>query len=235
MLFTFSVLLVRIVMIAIRFDMKKNEVVILLHGIGMSRLSMYYYQRAIEAAGYITINIDYPSRRFRAIDLFEIVSDLVKKELSAYEDYDKVHYVGHSLGGILARLLALDNEEEHVGCCIALGSPNRGSVLAYRIYENWFMRWYFGVALPDLFPDADFICSLSSLPKNYYLIAGTEYRLSPFGFSLEKPNDGTVLVREMIPEGLNKSHIYHFNVSHTSMLFSKDVRAQIVRLLDDNN
>ena len=215
--------------------MKKNEVVILLHGIGMSRLTMYYYQRAIEAAGYVTINIDYPSRRFRATELFDIVKKLIKKELSAYDDYDKVHYVGHSLGGILARLLALDNEDERVGCCIALGSPNRGSMLAYRIYENWFMRWYFGVALPDLFPDADFIRSLSLLPKNYHLIAGTEYRLSPFGFSLEKPNDGTVLVREMIPEGIDESHIYRFNVSHTSMLFSSDVRDQIVSVLDDNS
>ena len=215
--------------------MKRNEVVVLLHGLGMSSYTMLYYKRAIASEGYQTINIDYPSRAFNAVELLDIVSDFIVRELNNHSSYDKVHFVGHSLGGILARLLALKYEQDNLGCCIALGSPNRGSILAYKMRNNWFMKWYFGKALIDLFPDSDFIASISSLPKYYYLIAGTAYKLSPFGFILEKPNDGTVLVREMIPEDLSDSRIFRFNVSHTSMLFSSEVREKIITLLSRCN
>lgn len=210
-----------------------KELVILLHGIGMSSLSMAYYKSGIEAAGYTTLNLDYPSRDYSAVELLDVIKKLIDEKESALGSYTKVHFVGHSLGGLFARLLALDYKDNNLGSCIALGSPNRGSELAYRLGSNIFIKWYFGPALLDLYPNSDFISSLGDVGEHYFLIAGREHRLSPFGFLLEKPSDGTVKVDEMIPEGLDEGHISYFNVSHTSMLFSRKVRDEIIRFLRD--
>ncbi len=217
----------------VRMYKMNRELVILLHGIGMSSLSMVYYKLGIEAAGYTTLNLDYPSRDYNAVELLDVIKKLIDEKESSLGSYTKVHFVGHSLGGIFARLLSLDYKHHNLGSCIALGSPNRGSELAYKLGSNTFIKWYFGPALLDLYPRSDFISSLCNLPGHYFLIAGREHKLSPFGFLLEKPSDGTVRVEEMIPDGLDERYVSYFNVSHSSMLLSRKVRDEIISFLRD--
>jgi len=214
--------------------MKRNEVVILLHGLGLSSMMMLYLKRGLVHAGFDVINVNYPSRAYNVSDLLDVVEVLIKRECSSCDAYKSVHFVGHSLGGILARLSALNYTVDNLGKCIALGSPNRGSVLAQQLGSNRFIRGYFGPALFDLLPTSPFIASLDALPEKYYVIAGTRSSFTPFGNMLIKPNDGTVIVDEMIPEGLDDSLVYRFYVSHTSMLFSNKVRSKLIEVLMDD-
>jgi hypothetical protein len=45
------------------------ETVVLLHGLGRSSFSMKQLASSLEDAGYVTVNIDYPSTRLEAEDL----------------------------------------------------------------------------------------------------------------------------------------------------------------------
>ena len=211
--------------------MKKNELVILLHGLGLSSFTMLYIERGLSAAGYDTVKINYPSRKHSVPHLLDIVSDLIDLKTSIV-NYEKVHYVGHSLGGILARLLALKHTENNLGCCLALGSPNRGSVLAEMMSKYRLFNAYFGPALCDLSHGSKFIHSLTELPNCYFVLRGTRSSFTPFGNYLQKPNDGTVVDEEMVPEGVSSEYIYDFYVSHSSMLFNVEVRSKIVDILE---
>jgi len=211
--------------------MKNNEVVILLHGLGLSSYTLLYIEHSLAAMGYETINVDYPSRGYCVTDLFDIVSTIIAQENDSFNKYDKVHFVGHSLGGILARMLAIEYSDTNLGMCVALGSPNQGSTLA-ELMTSWrLVRGHFGPALFDICPQSKFITSLRSLPSNYALIAGTRSKFTFFGWWFDDINDGTVMVSEMIPDGLDQCNVYRFDTSHSSMLFNKDVKNKIMELL----
>ena len=214
--------------------MKKNEVVILLHGLGLSSYTLLYIEHSLAAMGYETINVDYPSRGYCVTDLFDIVSTIIAQENDSFNKYDKVHFVGHSLGGILARMLALAYQETNLGMCVALGSPNEGSSLAKRLSSWRLIRGHFGPALFDICPQSEFINSLDSLPTKYELIAGTRSKFTFFGWWFNDINDGTVMLSEMIPSGLDSSDVYRFDVSHSSMLFNRDVKDKVIELLRDD-
>jgi len=212
--------------------MKNNEVVILLHGLGLSSYTLLYIEHSLAAMGYKTVNVDYPSRGYCVTDLFDIVTTKITQENKSFNEYDKVHFVGHSLGGILARMLALEYVGFNLGMCIALGSPNQGSSLANRLSSCRLIRGHFGPALFDICPKSEFINSLDSLPKRYKLIAGTRSKFTFFGWWFKDINDGTVMLKEMIPNGLSEGSIYYFDVSHSSMLFNREVKDKIIELLE---
>jgi len=211
--------------------MKNNEVVILLHGLGLSSYTLLYIEHSLAAMGYETINVDYPSRGYCVTDLFDIVSTIIAQKNDSFNKYDKVHFVGHSLGGILARMLALSYQDANLGVCVALGSPNKGSSLAKQLSSWRLIRGHFGPALFDICPQSEFINSLDSLPTRYSLIAGTRSKFTFFGWWFDNINDGTVMLNEMIPSSLVSKDVYHFDVSHSSMLFNKDVKDKIIELL----
>ena len=211
--------------------MIKNEVVILLHGLGLSSYTLLYIEHSLAAQGYETINVDYPSRGYCVTDLFDIVSTKITQTNDSLDQYDKVHFVGHSLGGILARMLALEYAGRNLGMCVALASPNKGSSLAKRLSSCRLIRGHFGPALFDICPDSEFIASLNSLPTQYALIAGTRSKFTFLGWWFSDVNDGTVLLEEMIPDGLDHSDIYKYDTSHSSMLFNRDVKDKVLELL----
>ncbi len=211
--------------------MEKSEVVVLLHGLGLSSYTLLYIEHALAVNGYETINVDYPSRGYCVSDLYDIVLHKIVQENNPLSTYTKVHFIGHSLGGILARMLALDYDDTNLGMCIALGSPNNGSSLAKRLSSCRLVRGHFGPALYDISSESDFIDTLTSLPKRYALLAGTRSKFTFFGWWLKGVNDGTVMVSEMIPNGLDESSVYRFDVSHSSMLFNSEVKDKIIELL----
>ncbi|HEY5552198.1 MAG TPA: alpha/beta fold hydrolase [Opitutaceae bacterium] len=102
------------------------EHVILVHGLWRSSRSMMPMQEALEQAGFVVLNVDYPSREASIEELSEeTIGPAIEacKELGA----TRVHFVTHSLGGILVRSYFSRHSAEFVGRVVMLGPPNQGS------------------------------------------------------------------------------------------------------------
>ena len=104
--------------------------IILIHGLFHNRACWFWMKFCLRRKGFtnlVTINLP-PWKNVESL-----TERLVTKvdELRVTEGFDRVHLVGHSMGGIIARnYVQLRGGATKVDRCILLGSPNLGSKLA---------------------------------------------------------------------------------------------------------
>ncbi len=101
------------------------EQVIILHGLGRRGASMQKLATAIEAAGFQPMVLDYPSTSLAIEPLADELCKMLPSE-------GRLHFVGHSLGGILSKKLAKRMGLARRGRVVQIGAPNFGSELAAR-------------------------------------------------------------------------------------------------------
>jgi len=100
--------------------------VILLHGLCRSNSSMVKMAAALTEAGFIVENVDYPSR---TAGIAQLSDDAIGKALEnpKLKACAKIHFVTHSLGGIMVRSYFKRRHFERLGRVVMLGPPNQGS------------------------------------------------------------------------------------------------------------
>ncbi len=111
---------------------RPNEWAILLHGLCRSNRSMAPMAAALESAGYRVLNIQYPSRS-ASIDILSegAIGPAVRD--CCQNGAEKIHFVTHSLGGILARSFLSRHTLPQPGRIIMLGPPNQGSEIVDKL------------------------------------------------------------------------------------------------------
>ncbi len=118
--------------------------VLLLHGIGRRPGSMGKMERAVAEAGFETRNLSYPSRIAPIEALAEIALERAAGFLPAAGE--PLHFVGHSMGGLVARAMIRAAPSLTPGRVVTLGSPHRGSEIADLLWRTWPYRRWFGPA-----------------------------------------------------------------------------------------
>jgi triacylglycerol lipase len=103
-----------------------SETVVVLHGLARTSDSMSRMVGALETAGYHVCNVSYPSRK-HSIEV--LAADFVAPSVRACRpsEADTVHFVTHSLGGIIVRQLAKSHADLRIGRVVMLSPPNHGS------------------------------------------------------------------------------------------------------------
>ena len=179
------------------------ECVVLLHGLARTSTSMNKMQRELEDAGFLTANIDYPSRDYTVEELADIAVPEGLKACHASDGIEKIHFVTHSLGGILVRQYLSTNEIAELGRVVMMGPPNQGSAAVDELIGVPGFDWLNGPAGRQLGKGEDSV-PLRLGPADFELgvIAGNRTIDPVTSAVLENPDDGRVSVDDTRLDGM---------------------------------
>ncbi len=201
----------------------RGAAVVVVHGLWMPRAAMAFFGRGLSAAGLEPHAFGYPSR---AGTLAANAQRLA--EFTARVAGSTVHFVGHSLGGVVILTMLARYGSVRPGRVVCLGSPLAGSLAADRLARTRAGRWFIGKSMVDVAQGRG--PSVWSGPAEVGVIAGdVAFGAGRAVAALAFPNDGTVAVEETRLEGIS-DHLV-MPVSHFSLLWSKAVIRQTALFL----
>ena len=156
---------------------------------------------AFEARGFIAANIDYPSRKHPVEKLAPMA---VEEGISACPKESTVHFVTHSLGGILVRYYFEEHELPRLGRVVMLAPPNQGSEVVDNFRRIPGFNSMNGPAGRQLGTDSDSVASnLGPVEFELGVIAGTRTFNPILSQSLPNPDDGKVSVERTKIDGMS--------------------------------
>lgn len=180
----------------------------------MTGVDMSLLRHRLKQCGFNAVQFSYPTIRCNLKDNAAKLQRFVEKL-----EGEKIHFVAHSLGGLLVRQLLHDFPTQRPGRVVTLGTPHAGSEVAKRMGSHPFRRMLLGQS---------FLHGLrGDVPpwqgnREIAVFAGcVSIGVGRLIQRLPKPNDGTVAVQETVLPGMSKHQV--FDTTHMGLLFSGEV------------
>ena len=209
--------------------MKAGQSIVLLHGLGRTRWSLWPVAREAARRGYQVHNLGYPSRRAPIEELAENVGHRVLHVAGN----GAVDVVTHSMGGIVLRAAVAAGilREEAVRRVVMLAPPNHGSELADRLQDFRVYRFATGPAGQQIGTNEHSVPRrLPAPPFEVGIIAGRKSTNPFFGRVLGAESDGKVTVESTQLEGMRDRVIVDH--AHTFIMWAPDVLSHIFGFLE---
>lgn len=186
-----------------------REHVVLLHGLGRTRRSMGKLERCLSAAGYRVHNPGYPSREAQiqclAAACLPPVLNACRREGAA-----RVHFVTHSMGGLLVRWFLACQRVPEAGRVVMLSPPNGGSEVVDALGRYAWFHQLMGLAAGQMGTRGRSLPrQLGPVTFELGVIAG-DRALDPIGaLIIPGPNDGRVAVERSRVAGMADFRVIH--------------------------
>lgn len=242
-----------------QFQSHHGEQVVIVHGLARSAWSMQNMSKGIADQGYQVCVVDYPTLRQPIENTLDKSADELSRCISEFNDstqkrdnqalaqhasgehvhtnfalknHAKIHFVGHSLGGLVIRSYLAEHPDfvhsEQMGNVVFVGTPNHGSDVADFFSDTWMLSLVGGTAeslttTPESFPNR------LPLPNyNFGVIAGTQ-SYPVFNGMFAKTNDGLVSVESTKLKGMQD--FIEVDIKHDRLRRDPYVTGLIVQFL----
>ena len=202
-----------------------RDTVIFLHGLARTGRAFLLAEQVFRAAGYHTHAPDYPSTRARIDTLLDHVDTAV-----AAAGRGHVHFVTHSLGGILVRAWLEKRRPNLHGRIVMLAPPNRGTEVIDRFGHWRVLRSVAGPVADELGTRPESVPNqLGPVRGEVGVIAGTLSVNPVFSAVISGRDDGCVGVEQTRVAGM-RDHIV-IPATHSFLMNNPLVLAQTLVFL----
>lgn len=205
----------------------KNETVVLLHGLVRSDKAMNKMAKELRKEGYRVINHDYPST---TAPIEELTKDVFQSLEKKFQQLEKVHFVTHSLGGIILRQHLENHEIPNLGKVVMLAPPSQGSEVTDKLGNIFLYKWINGPAGNQLGTGTDSLPLRLKAPTFELGIIAGDRSINPIlSMLIPGPDDGKVAVARVKPAAL--TDYVQLHATHACMAWNKNVIAQTKHFL----
>lgn len=206
-----------------------GEWVVLIHGLGRTDLSMIRLEAELKEHGYGVVNVSYPSTQ-HSIEFLATEELAPAVERCCVGGDKKIHFVTHSMGGIVLRYYLAEHEMENLGRVVMLSPPNQGSEVADWVAENELLQRVLGPSAEQLGTGPESVPNqLGPADFELGIIAGNRTLNPLFSRMIPGADDGKVSVERAKVEGMNDFLVVPH--SHTYIMMSDDVIEQVAHFL----
>ena len=204
------------------------DTVIVIHGLGRTPASMAILSRRLEGEGFRVVRFGYPSTSEPMDALVGRLEAEVGRCCGAGSE--TMHFVTHSMGGVLVRAYLAQQRRPHGGRVVMLSPPSQGSEIIDAFAESSLLRSFLGPAGSRLGTDAAGIANqLPPIRFSLGIIAG-DRSLNPLGsWLIPGPDDGKVGVDRAKLDGA--ADFIVLPATHTFIMNRSDVAEEVVHFL----
>jgi len=207
---------------------QEPEAVVLLHGYGRTERSMRPLVEPLRSAGFAVHSFTYSSLRSTPD---ELVSWLDERVADCCSGEVKVHFVTHSMGGILVRYWAEERAPRNLGRVVMLAPPNHGSEIADVVKRLRLLQRMTGPTASQLGTGPLSLPNRLPRPAFELGVVAAIDPVNPFGdMFVPTPSDGTVSVASTQLDGMRD--FVTVSRSHTFIMRDPLVFEYVVRFLE---
>ncbi len=198
--------------------------VVLLHGIAGFALILKSMEWGLEDEGYFVANVTYSSLT-EPIETLAVEAVEEGLQICAAEGLSRIHFVTHSMGGILVRQYLSQEEIAGLERVVMLAPPNQGSQFADFVVESPLKKVYEPEVLEQLGTGEASVPRRLGPPEfEFGVIAGTRNLRKLLPGTPEEPSDGVVTIDETKASGMKDFLLVP--VTHTTIVWNDEVQRQ---------
>jgi pimeloyl-ACP methyl ester carboxylesterase len=167
--------------------------VVLLHGFGGLPIMYRPLARMLRRVGFDARELGYDSWGLS----LEAICDRLLPRLARIPNDDPIHFVAHSMGGLVARALIHEQRPARLGHVVMLGTPNAGSEIADFLMQWPVLKPILGKAAPALITRRQSATAelIGTIDYSVGIIAGDKPMMAgAIAHLIPGPNDGKVSV-----------------------------------------